>query len=109
MRRQFGSALLAICLAACAGNSARTATIHPISKSYVVDRPRQQIVECMQTRMPGLLLELGQPSWTMSFRNVWGTNLIVWYLSEVPEGTKVEVRRAQKIAGGIKQAEECFL
>lgn len=67
-----------------------------------------RVAECLQRLMPGLTVEVAGEGLVIQNRNQFGSILLAWYVSPEGAGSKIDVRRAQKIAPGIKRAEQCF-
>lgn len=98
----------AIAAAGCATNGAQMAEKHSVFKTYASLKSERDTAICIQAAVPGTTSEVTADGIVVSSKNQFGTNLVAWYIHQTASGSMIEVRRAQKIAPGIKRAESCF-
>ena len=108
MKVTFAAVGLLAALTGCAGSAERTAALHPVVASYRSSGPPQEVAKCMQSALPGLHTEFTDQGIVLQNTNQFGTVLMAWYISPDGNGSKIDVRRAQKIAPGMKRATRCF-
>jgi hypothetical protein len=81
----------------------------PVVASYQSAKAPREVAQCLQSKMPGLQLDLGDDYYSVSNRNQFGSILNNWLIMERAEGgSLIEFRKTNSIAPGMNEATECF-
>lgn len=101
-------AVFASLLASACAHSVEGIEQHPVVKSYSSAQAPDVVARCLQSKMPGLHLEIVDGGYSVSNKNQFGAIIMNWRIRQTSTGSTIELRKTNSIAPGVSKAEACF-